>query len=64
MQTSTEHGITLTFPRGNLKENKQNQKIKQTNKMKNKTKQKILLCKAKFSDFSLGTKSYCNMLLY
>lgn len=39
MQTSTEHGITLTFPRGNLKENKQNQKIKQTKKMKNKTKQ-------------------------
>lgn len=30
MQTSTEHGITLTFPRGNLKKTNRQTKLKKT----------------------------------
>lgn len=38
MQTSTEHGITLTFPRGNLKKTNRQTKLKKQNKMKKKKK--------------------------
>lgn len=54
MQTSTEHGITLTFPRGNLK--KTNRQTKLKTKQNEKTRKKIILYKAKFPDFSLEKK--------
>lgn len=38
MQTSTEHGITLTFPRGNLKKTNRQTKFKKKNEKKEEKK--------------------------
>lgn len=38
MQTSTEHGITLTFPRGNLKKTNRQTKLKTKQNEKKKKK--------------------------
>jgi hypothetical protein len=50
MQTSTEHGITLTFPRGNLKKTNRIKKTKQTKKQTKQNK-KYYSIKQNFQTF-------------
>lgn len=51
MQTSTEHGITLTFPRGNLKKTNRQTKLKIKQNKKKQEEKKLYYIKQNLQTF-------------